>query len=496
MTIKQVILYTMLALSSLFKAQTITKNLLKANAYQYRNTIYVYGYDQQKSNLVFKCFAFDHSLHMKDSVDFSLGNYVVSNFLDISIDSLHHFINIYFQLANEKNKVTLLRLNDTLGKVCIAKDYDANHINSMIVFNDEKYNYNNDLYVIKTNKDSMGIQFYLNKYHVKSILKPFEYIDKWQFAFDHQFIHQAHLIYVDSAIVMVYVNVIDGLKKGQWILRINAVTGKIIKGTRLSQKLDSKNYLYSNSIYDTKTKRIAIIGSVYESGMIDFLKNTSSFTNLSKRHQLFITTIDSIGEVISKAEKLIVLPLQTNNSTSTNSYHLKIREFKITVNGFDVWADIYNQALPNTFVYYSSWHIDILGNEVGYNIVPSKLLIATSAIPKFISYVKGDNYGKFALNNISDYDQFKYKSLLNKVVIKTDLDNLGNSFFILKKTDIMLGTTNYHHVFLSKKGLEYKTVLKCERGQKGVLFFTKQPEYISFTTNTENTNFVIKLNIL
>jgi hypothetical protein len=418
------------------------------------------------------------------------------DYLETSVDTIHDVINFYFQLANEKNVVSLLRLNDTLGKICSANNYDANHVNSIAAFNDETYIYKEDLFVIRTHKDTSGTQFYLNKYQLKSMLKPFEYIDKWQFAFERQFIHHATVVYADSNYVMIYVNVNDGIKKGQWILRINAITGELIKGTRLGSKLDAKSYLYSNSIYDSKTKSIAVIGSIYEKEMIDFKNNTSNFINLSKRHQLFLICIDSLGEVISKTEKLIALPLQTNNQTFTTSYHLKIREFKKTNTGFDVWADMYEQTLPNTFVYYSSWHIDIAPNELDYDITPSRFLIATKAIPKLISYTKGDTYGKFILDNINEYDKFKYKKPLNPVVIKTAMDDIGNPFFVLKKTDILLGTKSYNYVSLGKKGLENKVILDCAKDQKGNIYFIKQAAYISFTSNLEYTAFELKINTL
>lgn len=493
MNVKQLILYILLILCCTSKAQSLKRNLLSTNSLQFHHTIYVYGYEQQKNELLFKCFAFDQTLHLKDSINFNLGKHTPIDYLEASVDTIHDVINFYFQLADEKNVVTLLRLNDTLGKICSANNYDANHINSIAVFNDETYIYKQALYVIRTNKDTSGTQFYLNKYQLKSLLKPFEYADKWQFAFERRFIHHATVVYADSNYVMVYVNVNDGIKKGQWILRINAITGELIKGTRLGSKIDAKNYLYSNSIYDSKTKSIAVIGSIYEKEMIDFKNNTSNFINLSKRHQLFLICIDSLGDVISKTEKLIALPLQTNNQTFTTSYHLKVREFTKTDIGFDVWADMYEQTLPNTFVYYSSWHIDIIPNELDYDITPSRFLIATKAIPKFISYTKGDNYGKFILDNISDFDAFLYKKPLNPVVIKTAMDDLGNPFFVLKKTDILSGTKSYNYVFLGKKGLENKVLLGCAKDQKGDMYFTKPAAYISFTNNLEHTAFELTL---
>ena len=496
MIIKKLILYLLLILCGISKAQNVKQNLLSANSLQFHHTIYVYGYEQQKNELLFKCFAFNQTLHLKDSVSFSLAKHSPIDYLETSVDTMHDVINFYFQLANEKNVVTLLRLNDTLGNICSANNYDANHVNSIAAFNDETYIYKTNLFVIRTNKDTSGAQFYLNKYELKSMLKPFEYTDKWQFAFERQFIHHATVVHADSNYVMVYVNVNDGIKKGQWILRINAITGELIKGTRLGSKLDAKNYLYSNSLYDPKTKSIAVIGSIFEKEMIDFKNNTSNFINLSKRHQLFLICMDSLGGIVSKTETLVALPLQTNNTTFTTSYHLKIREFKKTEKGYDAWADMYEQSLPNTFVYYSSWHIDIKPNELNYDITPSRFLIATKAIPKFISYTKGDTYGKFSLDKISEFDAFLFKKPLNPVVITTAMDEIGNPFFVLKKTNILLGTKNYNYVFLGKKGLENKVLLDCAKDQKGTIYFTKPTTYISFTDNIEHTAFELKLNTL
>jgi len=54
--------------------------------------------------------------------------------------------------------------------------------------------------------------------------------------------------------VIVYAHVFDGLKKGQWILRINANTGEIIRGTKLNAKGDQRHYLMSNFKIDKKVR--------------------------------------------------------------------------------------------------------------------------------------------------------------------------------------------------------------------------------------------------
>ena len=195
------------------KSQIVKQSLLLANSFTLRESIYVYGYNQDKANLNFKCYLYSSQLQLKDSAIFELGKHTPSDFLEISTDTMHHVLNFYFQLANQKNTVTLLRLNDSLQKITSTENYDANHINSLTAFDDETFYYKNDLYVIRTNTDSLGKQFYLSKYVVKTMQKPFEYDYKWQFAFERKYIHRASVVYADTQQVIVYAHVFDGLKK-------------------------------------------------------------------------------------------------------------------------------------------------------------------------------------------------------------------------------------------------------------------------------------------
>lgn len=480
-----------------FMAQSVKHPMLSARTLQFHQFLYVYGYEQSSSELLFKCISYNNKLQTKDSVHFNLGKHSPSDYLEISVDTMHEVLNFYFQLANQKNEVSLLRLNDALRKIGSAENYDANHINTISVFDDEKYAFREDLYIIRTSSDTSGKQFYLTKYQVKEMNKPFEYEYKWQFAFERKHIYRASIIYADSNLVMVYAHVYNGLKKGQWILRINANTGEVIRGTKLSAKGDPRHFLMSNIIIDKKTKSVDVIGSIYDANMIDFMNKTSNFTNQSKNHKLFLVTIDSMGDVMSRVEKAFPLPVQTKTGTVLQSFHLKIREFNKKKDGsYTIWSDVYEQTLPNVFTYYSSWQFNIVPNDVDYEIVRSIFTIGTKAIPNFTSFEKGDTYGKYILNDIGEYDKLKYKKPMNEVVIKTGLDTLNNAFYILKKTDIVSSKKNYYSVFFGKKGLESKSILNSEQGQHINIFFTGVTSYISFLTNIGNTDYELKTNSL
>jgi hypothetical protein len=90
MRLKQLILYTLIILCGVSKAQSLKKNLVSANSLLFHHTIYVYGFEQQKSELLFKCFAFDQTLHLKDSIDFKIGKHTPIDYLETSVDTIHN----------------------------------------------------------------------------------------------------------------------------------------------------------------------------------------------------------------------------------------------------------------------------------------------------------------------------------------------------------------------------------------------------------------------
>jgi len=483
--------------SAQLQAQIVKRELTRAGSLYFKQTVYVFGYEQKKEALFFKCFSYSDSLKLKDSTEFNLGKHLATDYLEVNADTLHSVLNFYFQLADQKNLVTLLRFNDKLKTICSVNNYDANHINSLTAFGDEKYIFRQDLYIIKTTTDTTGKQFYLSKYTIKAMDQPFEYNFKWQYAFERQYINDAAIMYADSNCVMISANVYDGLKKGQWILRINAKTGAIIKGTKLNSKGDNRLYLYSNALYNKASKSLDIIGSIYPNTMIDFKTQTADFKDAASTHQLFILRIDSLGEVSSRTEKPLSIPIQAKPGAPVFPLHFKVRIFmKNADNSFSVSADIYEQTQPNVMTYYTSWPITFVPNEDGYIIKPSPFYISSKAIPGLISTTKGDVYGKFYINTISDYAKFKYTATPNSIVVKTGFDNLNNTFYILKKINILSGKRTFNDIFLGKKGLENKVILNAEKGQNVSLYFTGNQTYISFITNSLNTGYELKLSKL
>ncbi len=494
---KRCIFLTAALISAQLKAQVIKQELVSAASLYYNHTVYVFGYRQKKDALLFKCFSYSDSLKLKDSTEFTLGKHLPTDYLEVTADTLHSVLNFYFQLSDQKNLVTLFRVNDKLESICSVTNYDANHINSLTAFDDENYIFRRDLYIIKTNIDTTGKQFYLSKYTVKAMDKPFEYDFKWQYAFERQYINRASIIYADSNCIMLSANVYDGLKKGQWILRIDVKTGILIKGTKLNGKGDNRLYLYSNALYHKSSKSLDIVGSIYPNSILDFKTQKADFKDAASTHQLFLISIDSSGEVTARIEKPLPIAPPAKPGTLVLPLHFKVRTFTKNPNtGFNITADIYEQTKPDVMTYYTSWHITLMPNEDGYSIKPSAFYVCSKAVPGLISTTKGDANGKFYLNTVNDYDKFKYAAAHNSIIIKTGLDKLNNSFYILKKINILTGKRAFNYVFLGKKGLENKVILNAEKGQNASLYFTDDQTYMSFITSALNTGYELKLNKL
>jgi hypothetical protein len=477
-------------------SQSVKRSLLNAGSCFYKQKIVVFGYEQRKDILVFKCFSYSNSLQPKDSAEFSLGKHTAAQYLEVSQDTVHDVLNFYFQLADQKNRVSLWRLDSTLKTICTAENYDANHVNSLIAFDDENYTYKNSLYMVTARDDSTGRQFYLSKFAVKAMDKPFEYDFKWQHAFERKYIQRATVISADSDIVIIYAHINEGLKKGQWILRLNAKTGSLLKGTKLNPKGDERHYLYSKALYSPADKSIDLAGSIYPNNMIDFKTQRSDFKTLSAIHQLFLIHIDSLGELTSRFEKTVPMPVTAKTGPAALPLHFKIREFnKQPNNSYSIWADLYEQQQPNVMSYYSSMELKLAPVEESFSVKTLTVYPLQKLIPDLLSTTKGNTYGRIYLNSAGDYDKFKYVNPLNPVVIGTGNDASNNPFYILKKVNILSGQKAYYEVFTGKKGAESKSLFNTVKNQSASLFMFGN-SYISFISDPENTGYELKMNAL
>lgn len=114
--------------------QSVNRALLKSNSLSFRNNIYVFGFVQDKNDLNFKLYKASSDLSKLDSISNTLGKEKAENLLEITADTLHGYLNFYFQKVNSKNLASLLRYNDSLRLITKVENFESNKINSLTTF--------------------------------------------------------------------------------------------------------------------------------------------------------------------------------------------------------------------------------------------------------------------------------------------------------------------------------------------------------------------------
>lgn len=477
--------------------QSVSKSLLKANSMLFRNHVYVYGFTKNSNDLNFKIFKFNTKTLASDSSQVLIGKENQDNYLDITADTLHGYLNFYLQKANNKNLASLIRVNDSLKLIAKVENFEANKINSLTTFENEIYTYKNSTYTIRTSEDSLGKQYYLSKYEVISNQKPFEYKYAWQYPLEKRNINTTHVFYADDAVLFMYVNILTGEKKGQWVIKLNSKTGKVIKGIRLNDKTDNRSFIYNTHYYDAKTKQMLVAGNIYSEDQVDLEEKTYTFKNLNKQNTLYFVTIDSLCENITRNEKTFYYVFAVNKPATKEifQYHFKLKALhKIGENEYVGYGDLYkNLKADLLFLYENGLHINFTLNEMDIEFYSDKLHFNTTGIKNLVNTDVKDINGKIELNSILQFDKFLYKSPITDVEICFGKDDLKNPKWILMKTELNSGMKTFYYVKIGAKGPEQKSILESSKYLHPAIYKTDSDKIILFNSNTETGAFTLSI---
>lgn len=470
-------------------AQSVKKNILNASSISFRNSIYIFGLESDKAGLNFKLYKSNIGLNKMDSAKTFLEKEKAENYLDISVDTLHGYLNFYLQKANNKNQAVLIRYNDSLRLIVKSAPFESNKINSLTTFENEIYTYKNSTYTIRTSEDSLGRQFFLNKYTVVDEKKVFEYKQTWQLPLEKRNINTTHVFYADNEFVFVYVNIISGEKKGQWVLKIDAKSGTVLKGIKLSPKGDPRCFIYNAHHYDTKNKTLLVTGNAYTDEQIDFENGKFTFKNLDKQNNYFFTVIDSTCENIQRLEKTIPFVFAVNKSVTKEvfSYHVKVKELNKTGNGeykasCSVYKSLNNQL---TFLYESSFNYTLSMSEEGLELYADKLHLPLCNLKGFTSGDPKDLNGKIELVRVNEFDKFLYKWPVSDMETHFGKDDLKNPKWILSTSNLISGINTFHDVRIGLKGAEKKTILESSKYNHPIIYKVAGDKIILFSGDKE-----------
>ncbi len=475
-------------------AQTKQFNLTKGNIQLFRGYVYCYGFSAQGKGSALRLYKLHKSLKTLDSAAIDLGKNTPDDYLQVSSDTLHDFLNIYLQ-KKEKKLVTVLRFNHKFEQVALVENVDIARLNSISAFESELLYAGKCVYTVKSQPDSGGKQFYLNKFTLKSELKNFDYEFTWQFPFERRNVRQAHVFYADRRNVLLYVTVSSGSKAGQWLLNINAVTGKLIRGTRLSEKGDAGTCGFGGFRVDTLNKTILLCGQKLTEAQWKPEENRLSISN-APFADLYLVEIDSMGETISRQDFRIPINDQKSGAKKTSSnYIFRIGAIKKSSDGqLQLETDVFkNSDNSLTYFYVNSTFLTLALNDEGRMALEKNSLSNNALIEKFyVSPDKTDRNGKLALDSLNEFEKLFYKPLLFPIKQQFKTNGENNPVWILKKSNAKKNIIAWSFLAPVKKIYQLTVIEELNTFSNPVMINTAADSFLT-GHQPDDTNYQLKL---
>lgn len=463
--------------------------LQKAGCRYWNGSVYAYGLKVQDKKTQFLIFRFNQKIEKTDSLAIDLGKTNAGDYLMINSDSLHDYLNIYVQ-KKEKKLVNILRFDKKFRLIANIENVDVARLNSIAAFESEICYFKNSVYTVKVSSpDSGGRQFYLNKYTLKSELKNFEYDFVWQFPFEKKNINSAHIVLVSKSFVMVYVNVIEGSKAGQWLLRIDPVKGTLIRGTKLN-KGDAGFYTFGAIYCDSITKQVFVTGQKFLE--TELSQKDNKVNNAGKPYvAIYLTEIDSMSELISRQEFKIPVNEPKGNKI-VSAYILRTENFQKTKDGnFLFEHDIYKGVHP-CYQYCNTISHTIALTDEKLSLDKNAASTNTLIEKYYFSSDKADVNGKLCADSLMDFEKLYYKSIPFKVRVGYKLDETNNGLWLLKKSDAKKGIEDFSILLTIKKVNQLNKIIEIPKAENAGIFILSKNRYVlSRQLNEENFEITI-----
>lgn len=474
-------------------AQQLRLNLSKGNTCLFGGNIFSFGLSNQKQGAAFCIYKIDMKLKIKDSLIINTGKAPAENYLDLYADTLHNYLNIYLQ-QKETKTVKVLRFNKKSELLATVENIDVARLNNTAMFSSENLYFKNAVYTIKIQSDTSGKQFYLNKHELRSETANFDYTFSWQFPFEKKYIHAAHIFYANKNHVLVYVYVDSGPKTGQWVLKINAATGKLIRGTKLNARAETASYLFNDFIADTVSGNIHLLGQKFTGAQFNQKENQLAISNAAFA-TVYLVSIDSAGDVTDRHDfKIPIISASIADKKTTANYLLRMSNARQNKEGrISFETDVY-KSTGNALSY-------LYTNTSVFNLVPvdDKMVLEKNAItvnPLIEKYYftndKLDINGKLSVDSLDQFEKIFYKSITFPVkqAFKTDTDN--NPSWILTKISPKKNTVNYTFLSPVKKIYQLTVIDEVLKSANPVLIPIADKSFLTGRQQEENV-YLLKL---
>jgi hypothetical protein len=474
------------------RGQSLDLGLSKANCQKYSSSLFIYGFSNNSKAATFRIYRSNFQLKVLDSIILPQ-NSVSDDYLQTYSDTLHGFLNIYLQ-KKEKKLVTILRFNKNFELLATIENVDIARLNSISGFDNELFYFKKSVYSIKTVKDSSGQQFYLNKYNLKAEDKNFEYQLTWQFPFERKNINSAHIFYADYKQVLLYVHVKGDTKKGQWILKLNAITGQLIRGIKLNEPGEEAVYEFGNFINDTLKKTLILAGQKILSRQ---WKEGDKQPNLNNATAIpiYLVQIDSLAEVTERnIFNAPLLDVKQGAKKTGNAYILRIAGIKRNAEDkLFLEADLFKSTDNLQSFTYANSHSLVISQGEEQLVLEKCTLSLNPLIEKyFIVPDKLDINGKLFNDSLGQFEKLYYKSMTFPVKQDFKVTADGNPIWLLKKSYAKKNTVNFSTLAPVNKLYKLNTVqdfLKSTEPQ----YTGISDSFFILSHQSEETKFSVKL---
>jgi len=484
--------FLVLIWSSCLGAQVKQFNLEKGNAQKFKGRLYVYGLVSTEKKAVFCVYQLNSLLQVTDSVVIPAGKSGAENFLQITSDTLHNYLNFYLQ-EKEKKLATVFRFDNSFKLMATIDNIDIARLNSISDFETEVFYFRNEVYTVKSQKDTSGLQFYLNKYTLKSETKNFEYAFTWQFPFERKHINSAHIFYASRQSVLLYVNICNGQKSGQWILNINAVTGKLTRGTKLNDKGELNTYQFGNFLVDTVNRSLLLTGQKFTGAQFNQSDNKLSITN-APHALVYLIEIDSLSEVINKQDfKIPTAEPKTTSKKIINNYILRIGSLARDKAGrISFETDIFKNTDNGLCYRYSNTEMNYIVQGEESLVIEKSTIASNPLVEKFyFSQDPLDMNGKLLVDSLKNFEKLFYKTFTFPVKLRFKNDTDGNPLWILTKTDVKKNNINFSYLAPVKKIYQLTVIEEIPKTNNPV-FFNLGPAMFLIARQSDEKHYELK----
>lgn len=419
------------------RSQHISLPLQNAGITGYRQQVFCFGLQEDNKSLFLKLYRLGTDMRITDSSSLALGkSRKAADFLQLTCDTLHDFLNIYLQQKDNK-EVTIYRFTRNMESLATIAHVDIARLNNSSLFSHETLFYKQWVYSLKTENDSSGKQFYVNKYELKSEKENFDYSFKWQFPFERKNVASAQLFYANSRFVMLFAAVNEGPKTGQWILKLDASTGTLAKAVKLNAKTENASYFFGQVVEDRADNSLLISGQKLTANQFD---PSSGKVNLAAAPHLLVYTlkVDSLCDIADKTEhKIPIVDVASGPKKTVGSFVLRMVKIARQPDGkLCIEADLFRSSGgASCFFYVNTVPLRFSLGENGLTLEKT-ILQQNKLIEDF--YATGDKLdlnGKLCRDSSGGFERLYHKTLPFPVKLGYRVDAEGNGKWLLTKSN-------------------------------------------------------------